>query len=95
MTQTPPQMELPDVAQKGIALYEEKFKRDLEASHSGEAIALHVDTEDYALGKTHTEARRKLGERTAPDGRVVTLTIGPPTEAEIEMAQRFLRNRKA
>ena len=92
----PLEIALPDLVQKGIALYEAKFKRDMEDNgHIGEAIALHVDTEDFALGETHTEARRKLGQRYVPDGRIVSLTIGPPTEADVDMAQRFLRNQKA
>lgn len=80
---------------QGEQIHEGKLKALLEPEHNGQAVAIHVDSEDYALGDTHSAAARALLERhTAPDGRIVTLTIGPPTEADRRLAYRVLAGQK-
>ena len=68
------------LAEQVRAIYESRLKAILEPEHTGEAVAIHIDTEDYALGKSHSEAVHALLARHQPDGRIVTHTIGPPTD---------------
>jgi hypothetical protein len=85
---------LSPLAERAEAIYEEKLKEKLEAEHSGKAVAIHVDTEDYAIGDNHRVAALSLLSRHAPDGRIVTLTIGPPTEADLQLAARITAGQK-
>jgi hypothetical protein len=80
---------LSPLARQAYIIYEEKLKAKLEQEHLGRAVAVHVDTEDYAIGDSHSSAARALLERHAPDRRIVTLTIGPPTEADLQFAARI------
>ena len=85
---------LDPVSLRGLAIYQESLKSLLEPEHNGEAVAIHVDTGEYAVARNHTLALRALLERFEPDGKVVTLTIGPPTAADFDMAYRMLAGQK-
>ena len=85
---------LSPLAEQGRAIYESRLKALLELEHSGEAVAIHVDTEDYVLGKSHSEAAHALLARHQPDGRIVTLTIGPPTDQDLRLATRITAGQK-
>ena len=85
---------LSPLAQEALALYESHLKPLLEPEHTGEAVAVHVDTGDYEVAPTHREAARTLLTRHPPDGRVVTLTIGPATDADLRFASRMMAGRK-
>ncbi len=85
---------LSPLAERARALYAEKLKDLLEPGQNGKAVAIHVDSEDYAVADTHSEAARALLSRHKPDGRIVTLTIGPPTDADLRLAQRILAGQK-
>ena len=85
---------LSPLAEQGRAIYEARLKSLLEPEHSGEAVAVHVDTGDYAVAKSHSDAARALLARHEPDGRIVTLTIGPPTDADLRLAARLTAGRK-
>ena len=45
-----------DVARRGQALYDERLRSKLEASHSDEFVAIEPDSGDYFLGNTLSEA---------------------------------------
>ena len=75
-----------DLAQR---IYDDCLKRQLESSNLGKAVAIHVDTREYAVGETHSLAAKELLKRIPRDGRIVTLTIGPPTEADMRLAARL------
>lgn len=77
------------IVEAGVTLYETRLKAALEPGENGKAVAIHVPTGDYAVGPTHRDAARLLSESHPRDGQVVTLTIGPPTEQEIAMANRY------
>ena len=62
--------------QKGQTIYNAKLKDLLEISHNNEYIVIHVDTEDYALGRTFREASQALQSRHLRDGRIVGWKIG-------------------
>ena len=44
------------LGQEGLAIYEASLKHILEPDHNGEAVAIHVDTGDYAIGQSHSTA---------------------------------------
>jgi hypothetical protein len=85
---------LSPLAQKGCELYESRLRALLEPGHSGKAVAIHVATGDYEVARTHSQAARALLERHPPDGGIVTLTIGPPTEADLRLATRVVAGQK-
>ncbi|HZT41179.1 MAG TPA: hypothetical protein VFA07_03275 [Chthonomonadaceae bacterium] len=85
---------LSPLAEQGRAIYESRLKAILEPEHTGEAVAIHVDTEDYALGNSHSEAARALLARHQPDGRIVTLTIGSPTDQDLRLVTRITAGQK-
>jgi hypothetical protein len=76
------------IEEQGQALYEEHLKRLLEPDHSGEAVAIHLSTGDYAVHRNWAMAMRQL-RRQHPEGEIYTLFIGPPTPAETALATRF------
>jgi len=85
---------LSPLAEQGRIIYEGKLKSILEPEHDGEAVAIHIDTGDYALGNSHGAAAHALMVRHKPDGRIVTLTIGPPTDADLRLATRVAAGHK-
>ena len=76
------------LARKGQALYETKFKALLEPVHNNQYIVIHVDTEDYAIGRSLAVAKRLLRQRHTCDGRLVGMKIGP--EPEYGLAARLI-----
>jgi hypothetical protein len=88
------QSQLSPLAEQGRAIYEGRLKAILEPEHDGEAVAIHVDTGDYALGNNHSDAVRALLSRHESDGRIVTLTIGSPTDADHRLITRMAAGRK-
>jgi len=70
------------------------LSRDERFTKGDKAVAIHVDTGDYAVGENHSDAARALLARHEPDGRIVTLTIGPPTDADLRLAARMTAGRK-
>ena len=53
-------------------------------------VAIDVETRDYVLGPSHKEAARALRAKHVPNGRILTMTIGPPTDSDIWIASRIL-----
>jgi hypothetical protein len=84
-----------ELANRALELYENKLRTVLEPQHNGEAVAIHVDTGDYALGRNHMAAVGNLRTRRARDGRIVVLTIGPPTDADRQFIARTSLGKKA
>ena len=48
-----------DLLERGNRIYEERLKSLLEPDHNGEMLAVEVESGDYFLGQTATEAYRK------------------------------------
>ena len=84
--------QLSDVGQRAKSIYE-RLRGTLESKNAGKAIAIHIDSEDYAIADTHTAARQAL-EASHPEGAIVTLTIGPPTPNDFAVAYRILAGQK-
>ena len=74
-------------SQRGLAIYEEKLKPLLEPEYNNQFIAIHVDSEDYRIGKSSGAAMRAM-RASRPEGRLVMLKIGP--EPEWGLAARLL-----
>jgi hypothetical protein len=85
---------LSPLAEQGRAIYEGTLKALLEPVHDGEAVAIHVDSGDYAVGNSHHDAAHMLLSRHEPDGRIVTLTIGAPTNSDLRLITRVATGRK-
>lgn len=69
-----------DLTQLGLAIYETKLKPLLEPQEDGKFVAIHVDTEDYAVASSSGRAMRALLQRHPVDGRMVIRKIGPEPE---------------
>lgn len=79
-----------EAARKGLSLYDEKLKSQLEPTQNGRAIALHVDTGDYVIADSLPAARREMFERYPdPQGRILCRVIGP------EVNDALIRRRSA
>jgi hypothetical protein len=77
---------LDEVTRRGLTIYESVLKPILEPAHEGESVAIHVDTQDYAVARLRGDAVRAL--RSAhPDGALVILKIG--SEPEHSLAARL------
>lgn len=77
------------VTRRGLAVYDARLKAQLEPAHNGEAVAIHVDSGEYAVARTSGVAMREM-RRRRPDGPLVLHTIGPVSD---EMAYRTLKSR--
>lgn len=84
-TSLPPNVPLDDLSQQGIVIYE-RLKPLLEPAHNGEAIAIHVESGDYAVARFTGTAMRTL-RQTRPNGPLVLLRIG--SEPEQALAARL------
>lgn len=77
-----------DVVELGRRLYADDIRRQVNGVHDGEFVAIHVDTGDFAVGRTATSAIREIRTRRPADGRVFIRRIGD--EPEYELAARIL-----
>ena len=81
---------LEEVGKLGDAIYE-KLKPLLEPEHDCKFVTIHVDTEDYAIGKNTSAANRAILERHSIDGRLYTRKIG--NEPEYGLSARILASK--
>jgi hypothetical protein len=75
------------LSNRGLAIYEEKLKPILEPKFDKKFVAIHVDTEDYAVADSSGDAMRAMRKRR-PEGRLVIMRIG--NEPEWGLAARLL-----
>lgn len=78
-----------EIGVKGRAIYDVKLKAILEPERNGEWVVIHVDTGDYAVARRHSEASKVMRERHEVDGRLLSMRIGPPTDADTRLAGRL------
>ena len=79
MSQTAPPVTNEDrerISNAAADIYHRNLKAILEPEHNGKIVAIHIDTEDYDVGRNSPEARFAL-RRRHPDGMIVTTDIGP------------------
>ncbi len=80
---------LEQLQRRGQQIYDDKLKHQLEPARDGEYVVIHVDTEDYAVGKTYPEASRAMRARHPRDGRLVGFKIGSEPDTD-DLAARIL-----
>ena len=73
--------------QKALALYEAKWKAQLEPEFNNKFIAIEPDTEAYAVADSSGNAMRAM-HKTHPAKPLLLMKIGP--EPETELAVRIL-----
>jgi len=64
------------VARRGLEIYEGRLKPLLEPEHSGEVVAIHVETGDHAVAASSPEAMRAM-RWVHPSGLLFLYTIEP------------------
>lgn len=79
--------ELEEISVRGQAIYEARLKSLLEPTYNNRFVAIHLDTETYAVGRSTGEAMRML-RRTHPEGQLFLMKIG--SEPEYGLAARIL-----
>ena len=75
------------IGTRGTALYESTLQARLEPDYSGQFVAVHPDTQDYAVASTSADALRALYARH-PEGGLMVRRIG--SEPEHGLAARLL-----
>ncbi len=70
---------LDDVTRRGLALYEDRLKDALEPAHTGDVVAIHLDTGDHAVAPSSPEAMRAM-RLVHPRGLLFLYTIGAATD---------------
>ena len=68
-----------DVTRRGLALYEDKLKAILEPAHTGEVVAIHLDSGDHTVASSSPEAMRAM-RHVHPQGLLFLYTIGTATD---------------
>lgn len=84
---------LEDVSQRGRAIYQTKLAAQLVPAPGRRFVAIHVDTEDYAVGASSGDAMRALLEHHPADGRLYIRKIG--SEPDYGLAARLLAGEMA
>ncbi len=79
---------LNELSRRGLAIYETKLKALLEPEQNNKFVAIHVDSEDYAVARSSGDAMRAILKRHEADGRLVIRKIG--SEPEYGLAARIL-----
>ena len=82
---------LDEIEQRGLAIYE-GLKPLLEPSENGRMVAIHIDSGDYATGRSSSEARQMLRHRQ-PQGQLLIMNIGP--EPNYTLAARIIAGQLA
>lgn len=77
-----------NLTQLGLAIYETKLKPLLEPQEDGKFVAIHVDTEDFAVAPASGQATRALLQRHPIDGRIIVRKIG--SEPEYSLLTRMI-----
>ena len=83
-----PSETLTDLSQSGLAIYDRKLKAILEPDQNNRYVAIHVPTEDYAVGRSSGDDMREIRKRHPVDGQLVIRMMGP--EPDYGMASRVL-----
>ena len=79
---------LSELSRKGLALYDSKLRIMLEPAQNDRYVAIHVPSEDYAVGRSSGDAMRAILRRHPVDGQVVIRKIGP--EQDYGLAARVM-----
>jgi hypothetical protein len=78
-------LETPELARRAEALYEQRWKAQLEQTHHGSFVAIDPVAEEYFLGSTLAEAF-DAAKQAHPDRRFYGIRIGHAAVFEIGIA---------
>jgi hypothetical protein len=67
---------LDDVTRHGLTIYQERLQAILEPDHTGEVVAIYINTGDHTVAPSSPEALRAM-RRIHPAGLLFLYTIGP------------------
>lgn len=67
---------LDEVTRRGLAIYESRLKVILEPEHSGEVVAIHIDSGEHTVAASSPEAMRAM-RWVHRSGLLFLYTIGP------------------
>ncbi len=76
-----------EIARIGEQIYQNELKEKMEKENIGKFVAIEVESKDYFLGETQTEATLKA-KKKYPDKIFYMVKIGFP--AVITMSSRFI-----
>ena len=65
-----------EIARLGDAIYERDIRREVEADHHGEVVAIDIDSECWAIGDTLMAARDRLREERPEAVNVLFERVG-------------------
>ena len=65
------------IAERGEAIYRNKFKEEYEKSHAGKFVAIEIDSEEAFLGSTPEEAIA-AAQRARDGGLFHLIRVGSP-----------------
>ncbi len=85
---------LEEIARMGEVIYE-KLKPKLEPVYNNHFITIHVDNEDYAIGKNSSMATRAIRQRQPLDGRLYCRKIGDEPDYGLAVGYMLSDKRKA
>lgn len=77
-----------NLAECGLAIYQQTLKTLLEPTQNGRFVAIHVDSADYEVARTSADAMRAILKYHPLDGRLVIRKIGD--EPEYSLTTRLL-----
>ncbi len=81
---------LTELSDRGQAIYAAKLQQTLEAEALNRFVAIHVDTEEYAVARTSAAAMRAMRQRFPADGRLFIRRIG--SEPQYGLASRIIQS---
>jgi len=92
MTQepNPPIPSTQDIAERGHAIYEKKFRQEYEKTKAGKFVAINVNSAEATVGETSEEAVR-LALKKDPDGLFHLERVGSPSAFEAGWFMSYAR----
>ncbi len=73
-----------EIGRRGMELYEQKLRPQVEAGNEGKYLSIDIETEDYELGDDFTGVIDRMHARH-PDPALFTMRIGHPATGRIGM----------
>ncbi len=77
-TAAPPSRSKAEIARLGKEVYERSIRRQVEADHVGEVVAIDVDSSNYSIGENAIAASEALRDQH-PDAQVWLMRVGHRT----------------
>ncbi len=85
-----PDAVLTELSERGQAIYADQLQQKLESDALNQFVAIHVDTEEYAVARTSAAAMRAIRQRLPADGRLFIRRIG--STPQYGLASRIIQS---